>query len=38
MKLQYEPLILELIPMDSADVIITSETDTGWNDQWNIFT
>ena len=38
MKKQYEILFLELIPMDSADVIITSETSVGWDDDWNIFT
>ena len=38
MKKQYEALSLELIPMDSADVIITSEGEVGWDDNWNIFT
>ena len=38
MKLQYEPLELELIPMDSADIVTLSENEGGWDSGWNIFT
>lgn len=38
MKLQYEPLELELIPMDSADIVTLSENEGGWSGDWNIFT
>jgi|GEM_PF-2021672 len=38
MKLKYELMELELIPMDSADIVTLSENEGGWDDGWNIFT
>ena len=38
MKMKYEPLELELIPMDSADIVTLSENEGGWDSGWNIFT
>jgi len=38
MKKIYEPLTMELILMDAADIVTMSENEGGWDSGWNIFT